>query len=1121
MTSRGTAPGPIEWQGAFLAYHSLALVNRELALALRRRGALIRPRHLGSCEFTPQSGEHLADLFNAAGDEGPAELVIRHAWPPDFSAPNAPRMVMIQPWEYGSLPAAWLAPMRHAVDRIWVPSTWVRDGYVESGVPAESVKVVPNGVNTARYRPGQHRAEIPEAPGFRFLFVGGTIARKGIDILIKAFLAAFTSADDVTLVIKDFGAQSFYKGQDAAGLIAQAQQVPNAPRIVHITRDLSEEELIGLYAACDCLVHPYRGEGYGLPVAEAMACGLPVIVTAGGATRDFTDVSNSYQLPARRVQFPTRQVGDIPTVGHPYWLEPDQDALVDLLRHVADHPGEAAEVGARAAADIAERHTWEVAAEVALADLRDLLETPGRSRLSGHRQKALHAARAGDWATARSMAQECLLAEPEDWESANVLAVSLYRLGEADQARHLLENALETAPCKRDLHHNLAFMLLEADQPEAALPHAAAAFAESPDSPELRSTLQAARDAVQRAARRLRRRLPAGQTAASNPEVQRLQRMVEEADALLTRGAAPAAASRPRLSLVMIAKNEERFLPACLESVRGVVDEIVLVDTGSTDRTVEIARQHGAKVLHRAWDEDFSAARNHGLEHATGDWALWLDADERLPQGEGEKLRRLVESAPPEIGGYSVTIRNYLSLKEGAEVIWHRACRLFRVHPRIRFTGRIHEQILRSVHDAGFGRGPSDLVLDHYGYASDVVEERNKNQRFISMLEREVRENLDPSFLGFHLYNLANAYYTASRHTESIPWFEKAAEAVNLEEEYAPLIFIQWAMALFLTGRPEEALTVCDRADALGIRHPAIHFARGHSHLHLGQYADAEAAFRRVLAEGQQAAGPWMGDEGATTYKAHYGLGLALVGQERYEEAAAACRAAVQNKPNFEDAAYLLGHCLRRLGSLEEARAVLSGVLAQNPHHTGAISDLGCVLCDLGIHDEALPLLRNRAWEPNCALDVLACLGRTCEHLALFDEALEAYQRICKSVPDSVEARVNAGRMLAELGRVQEAVDCFADAIQSKPDYANAYFCAGDLLYRLGYYPQAADAVTSGLERNPTNAGGFLVLGNCYFQTRDFEAARLAFRQALALDPGCHAARENLALTEEALADAA
>src|SRR6185369_11722543 len=106
---------------------------------------------------------------------------------------------------------------------------------------------------------------LPTKKKFKFLFVGGTIMRKGPDILLEAFQQAFTAADDVCLVIKDFGGDSFYRGQTAQEAIRRIQKKPGAPEIVYLTQELSAEEMPSLYAACDCLVLPYRGEGFGMP----------------------------------------------------------------------------------------------------------------------------------------------------------------------------------------------------------------------------------------------------------------------------------------------------------------------------------------------------------------------------------------------------------------------------------------------------------------------------------------------------------------------------------------------------------------------------------------------------------------------------------------------------------------------------------------------------------------------------------------------------------------------------------------------------------------------------------------------------------------------------------------
>ena len=131
-----------------------------------------------------------------------------------------------------------------------------------------------------------------------------------------------------------------------------------------------------------------------------------------------------------------------------------------------------------------------------------------------------------------------------------------------------------------------------------------------------------------------------------------------------------------KLSLCMIAKNEEKYLGRCLASVRGVVDEIILVDTGSTDRTAEIAQSFGARVGHHAWQDDFSEARNASLELATGDWILALDADEELAPASRERLRPVVEMTEAE--GVLICLRSFFpptALCQYMDVQW---VRLFR-----------------------------------------------------------------------------------------------------------------------------------------------------------------------------------------------------------------------------------------------------------------------------------------------------------------------------------------------------------------------------------------------------------------------------------------------------------
>src|SRR5205823_151903 len=130
-------------------------------------------------------------------------------------------------------------------------------------------------------------------------------------------------------------------------------------------------------------------------------------------------------------------------------------------------------------------------------------------------------------------------------------------------------------------------------------------------------------------------------------------------------------------------------LGRCLESVRGLVDEIVVVDTGSTDRTVEIAERHGAKVVHFPWSDDFAAARNESLRHATRSWILVLDADETLDPESHAEIRRLIQLDAPLC--YLVRRFDYQDEEGTASIYEQTLTRLFPNHPELRYRGRIHE----------------------------------------------------------------------------------------------------------------------------------------------------------------------------------------------------------------------------------------------------------------------------------------------------------------------------------------------------------------------------------------------------------------------------------------------
>lgn len=201
---------------------------------------------------------------------------------------------------------------------------------------------------------------------------------------------------------------------------------------------------------------------------------------------------------------------------------------------------------------------------------------------------------------------------------------------------------------------------------------------------------------------------------------------------------------RPRISVCMIVKNEAANLPRALESIRQIACEIIVVDTGSTDATVEIARSFGARVFHHPWEENFATARNQSLAPATGEWILVLDADEAVaPGGEADLFAAL---AAPRHDAYMVSLVN-----RGAETGRIPVLRIFRNGRGYRFRGRIHEQIADSIRADRNRIATLALQIDHFGYSPEEDVRKERRQRNVRLLAQEMKEHPERTELLYYL----------------------------------------------------------------------------------------------------------------------------------------------------------------------------------------------------------------------------------------------------------------------------------------------------------------------------------------------------------------------------------
>lgn len=339
LSSKNSKQIGVVWEGSFLVNHSLANANREIVLGLAKFDNIA----LG---LIPYEKDELSENDDprfkiikglTGGKLDKTNFHVRHYWPPNWNQPHDGEYILIQPWEFGSLPIEWKNNL-HKVREVWAYSNFVKDTYTRAGCPEHMVQVIPLGIDPDQYSPIGESLILPTKKKFRFLFVGGLIPRKGIDSLLNAYLSEFRHDEDVCLVIKDFYYKSSYIEE-----VERLSKQPDIPEIVYLHGSTSPDNLPKLFRSCQCYVHPYRGEGFGLPILEAMATALPVITTGYGPALEYCPPEYTYLIPSHVHSSGQKCIDTVDLVDEAYSAEPDIAFLMRAMRHVYNNYNKAKE----------------------------------------------------------------------------------------------------------------------------------------------------------------------------------------------------------------------------------------------------------------------------------------------------------------------------------------------------------------------------------------------------------------------------------------------------------------------------------------------------------------------------------------------------------------------------------------------------------------------------------------------------------------------------------------------------------------------------------------------------------------------------------------------------------
>jgi glycosyltransferase involved in cell wall biosynthesis len=305
---------------------------------------------------------------------------------------------------------------------------------------------------------------------------------------------------------------------------------------------------------------------------------------------------------------------------------------------------------------------------------------------------------------------------------------------------------------------------------------------------------------------------------------------------------------RATVSLCIIVKNEEKFIDKCLSSASDVVNEIIIVDTGSTDDTIKIAEGYNAQIYHFTWNDSFSDARNFSISKARFDWILLLDADEMLDAGDKTKFLDYINTTKSD--GCHFLTYNYIGEIGQGSYSLHNAFRLLRNNRRYRFEGAIHEQI-RRIDGKDIEPGTfdvQDIHIHHYGYLDEVVREKNKRERNVPIITRLLERDPNNSFM---LFNLGNEYMASGKYTEALEQYDKAYGSMDTTQAYAPHLIYRRAMCMY-TLRQFQA-TIHTLAEGLA-KYPActdFEYLRGTVYTEWGRYTLAIDSFEKCIRMGE------------------------------------------------------------------------------------------------------------------------------------------------------------------------------------------------------------------------------------------------------------------------------
>lgn len=700
--------------------------------------------------------------------------------------------IILNSWVHSSIPYVWLETLKMA-DQIWVPSRYNKNCLKEV-IDHERINILPVGINKKKFNEHIDNIKgislIPTTKFCKFLFTGDICWYSGLDLLLKAYTDEFLPEEDVCLVIKGRVKKNKYS-DEILNKISFYQSFSESPEIIYIPQELTIEELASLYRASTCVVYPYRTESVLLPVLESMFSCIPVITSDFGPSAEFCNDKNSYLLKTCLVKTYNKKVDGMDMLSEPVFGEINILELRHTLRQVYENYGMAKEKAKIAHKEIVSKYDMENTITLILQELQKIEQKPVYSPINQKYKNILLEGfdflEKNDLLSGVANFNKVLEYDVNNSMTHLGLGSAYLILKEYEKAIQHLELSIKNNPYNLQAYQLMAIVFFNMDQKELSLLFFKKIAELKPAEPLIFERIGS-----------IAKLIPLNTVKPKKYEYYKKFLNIKQS-----------------VSLCMITKNEENCIAKCLESIKNIFDEIIIIDTGSTDNTVEIAKSYNAKIYYFDWTGSFSDARNEYFKYASTDWIFYMDADEVLEEVTKNNLITLVQQATDvseeqkTIYCYEIKIYNYLDENNKNNTIEHYAIRLFPNNSTLQFKGDIHEQLTCIIDDYTLHRIPvNDVTILHYGYMLQFKARAQKESQYFDILSSALKKQ--PLHL-YYRFHLGIVYLAKGDTKKAIKIF---SEVINICKEtlynsvYLPIVYVYLISSLNKQQRYTEAIEI-------------------------------------------------------------------------------------------------------------------------------------------------------------------------------------------------------------------------------------------------------------------------------------------------------------------------